>query len=114
MSEKNKQENDTLLIYNRIKFHYGLKTNTELSKFLGITPAAITNSIDRNSINWENIFTKCKNINLNWLVYGEGEMFQNSDDILPKSYEKTLEKLTNYIELLERENEKLKEESKTK
>jgi len=117
MKENNSNNNknvDKSFILNEIKLYYKFKTDAEFSEFLGVGQQTISNWRNRNTFDIDLIYTKCVNINANWLLTGEGEMFQNSDDILPKSYEKTLEKLTNYIELLERENEKLKEESKRK
>lgn len=105
---------DKALILNKIKFQYGFKNDVEFASFLGISPQTVSSWYQRNTFNLELIYAKCVGINANWLLSGEGEMFQNSDEILSKSCEKTIEKLTNYIEILERENEKLKEESKTK
>lgn len=112
MKENNSNNNknvDKSFILNEIKLYYKFKTDAEFSEFLGVGQQTISNWRNRNTFDIDLIYTKCVNINANWLLTGEGEMFQNSDDILPKSYEKTLEKLTNYIEILERENEKLKE-----
>lgn len=98
---------------NEIKLYYKFKTDAEFADFLGIGQQTISNWRNRNTFDLELIYTKCVNINANWLLSGEGEMFQNSEEILPKSIDKMIEKLTNYIEILEREIEKLKEELKT-
>lgn len=70
-------KNDKTLILNRIKLVMGFKTDKELAKFLDITPQALSNSIKRNSIDLENVLSKCELINLNWLFTGNGEMFRN-------------------------------------
>ena len=53
-----------------------------------------------------------KNISIEWLLTGEGEMLQNFSENIPKTSEKNIEKLTNYIEKLEKENKDLKNEIK--
>lgn len=63
------------IILNRIKNAYNLKIDTQLSNFLGVKQSTISTWKARNSLNWELIFSKCENINLNWLLTGDGEMF---------------------------------------
>ncbi|MDR0207055.1 MAG: helix-turn-helix domain containing protein [Bacteroidales bacterium] len=70
-------ESDKTLILNRIKQVMGLKTDKELAQFLEITPQTLSNNIKRNSIDLENVLSKCELINLNWLFTGSGEMFRN-------------------------------------
>jgi hypothetical protein len=65
------------LIYSRIKLYYNLRTDAELAVFLGITAQAISNSIARNSPNWNNIITKCEDVDLNWLLGNSNEMLRN-------------------------------------
>jgi len=71
---KKDKKNATELIYSRIKSHYALSTDAELANFLGISAQGISNSIARNSPNWNNIITKCEDVNLNWLKTGTGEV----------------------------------------
>lgn len=66
MKKKDKKKSIEL-IYNEIKLHYGLQTDAELASFLGITAAGVSNSIARNAINWNNIFTKCEDMDFNYL-----------------------------------------------
>lgn len=113
-NSNNSKKVDKSFILNEIKLYYKFKTDAEFSDFLGVGQQTISNWRNRNTFDIDLIYTKCVNINANWLLSGEGEMFQNSDEILSKSCEKTIEKLTNYIEILERENENLKEKLKTK
>lgn len=47
-----------------------------LASHLGIKPNTISAWKKRNSINYELIFTKCANIRKDWLLTGEGEMFE--------------------------------------
>jgi hypothetical protein len=68
----------TELVYSRIKYYYDLKTDTELATFLGITSQAISNSVNRNTPNWNNIITKCEDLSVDWLLTGKGEVLRNS------------------------------------
>lgn len=61
------------VILDRIKQVYNLAGNSELSRFLGVAPNTITNWYNRNSIDYDTIFTKCENVNLEWLITGKGE-----------------------------------------
>lgn len=59
---------DIDLVYKKIKLHYGLKTNSDLANFLGVKPQAISNSLERNQINWNNIITKCEDMSIDELL----------------------------------------------
>lgn len=59
---------DIELVYNKIKYHYKLKNNSELANFLGVKPQAISNSLERNQINWNNIITKCEELSIDELL----------------------------------------------
>ena len=72
------ENNDKSLILSRIKFAYRFKKDIELAGFLGVSPNTITTWKGRNSIDFELIFAKCENLNYDWLLTGEGEMFRNS------------------------------------
>lgn len=104
------KKNDTRLIYSRIKLAYDIKTDRELAVFLGITPQVIPTSILRGTVQWDKIFQKCEYLSIDWLITGEGKMFQNSSEKSANSSEKCIEKMTNYIEMLEKENKKLNKE----
>lgn len=65
-------QKDKRLILNRIKSHYGLKSDVALADFLGIKPTTLSNWHTRNSINLELIFTKCEDLNANWILTGNG------------------------------------------
>jgi len=66
--------NDKSLILNEIKFHYGFKNDYQFAEFLDIKPSTLANWHKRNTFDLEKIFSKCENINANWLLSGEGEM----------------------------------------
>ena len=71
-------ETDKRLIFNRIKLAMGFNKDAELANFLGVTPQTLSNHAKRNSVDWDVLLSKCELINLNWLLYGEGEMLKNS------------------------------------
>lgn len=58
----------------RIKICQGLKTDAELARFLGISPATLSNWKSRDSIDYDLVFSKCENTNLDWLLTGRGDM----------------------------------------
>lgn len=68
---------DSNLILNNLKIAIGVRTDNDLWKYLGISQSTGATWRSRNSINLEEIIAKCDNINLNWLLRGEGEMMQN-------------------------------------
>ena len=65
------------LILNRIMEVKGFQKPAELARFLEIKQNVLSHWYhNRNKINFDIIFTKCEDINLNWLIYGEGEIFK--------------------------------------
>lgn len=64
-------------ILERFKLITNTKTDTELANLLGIKQSTISVWKMRNSIDYELIFTKCNNLNINlhWLLTGEGEPY---------------------------------------
>jgi hypothetical protein len=76
---------DSRLIYKRIKLAYGIKTDTKLAEFMGVKQSTIATNYSRNSVNWEDIISKCDNLSLDWLMTGFGEMFRNSSENIPNN-----------------------------
>lgn len=69
---------DKSLILNEIKLHYNIKSDADFAKFLGIKPQVLSNWKARNSIDYDLIYTKCVEIDANWLLTGEGNMLKKS------------------------------------
>lgn len=65
---------DKPLVLDRIKEYYKLKGNAELARFLGVAPNTITNWYGRKTFDIDVIYTKCVDIDMNWLLTGEGSM----------------------------------------
>lgn len=61
------------IILDRIKVHYNFQSNAELARFLGIAPTTLSSWYSRNSIDYDLIFAKCEDINLEWLIRGKKE-----------------------------------------
>ena len=60
------------LIISKLKDHYNFKSNVELASFLGITTGTLSGWAGSRGIgNWELIFEKCSDINLNWLIFND-------------------------------------------
>jgi len=60
-------------ILDKIKEFYGLKSNKALSEFLGVTRQTISNWYSRNTIDYDIVLTKCKDVDLHWLLLGTTE-----------------------------------------
>lgn len=71
-------------ILNKIKLFYGFKKDSELARYLGISPQTFSNWKKRNSYDSLLIHTKCPEINLEWLLTYEGPMLKSP--ILDKDY----------------------------
>ena len=63
---------DKPAILNRIKEHYSLKGNTDLARFLGVAPNTITNWYGRGTFDIDVVYTKCVDMDMNWLLTGKG------------------------------------------
>ena len=77
MSSKTSHNANILL--DRLKVAYNFKSDSQLSKFLGVKPNTISTWRERNSINFKLILAKCDDLNLNWLFTGEGPMFREEE-----------------------------------
>ncbi len=78
-----KKEFSKGVILDRVKDYYNLKTNSELADFMGVSKSTISNWYARNSIDYDILFTRCTDANLNWLITGEqnpvNESVKNED-----------------------------------
>jgi len=92
-------------VLDRIKLFYGLKGNADLSRFLGVAPNTITNWYGRRSFDIDVIYTKCVDVNLDWLLTGRGEMFRSELSSIQRNDNQEL--LIEKIEKLEEEKERL-------
>ena len=93
-------------VIERLCSYYQLDKKKDLADKLGVKPSVISNWITRNTIDWSIIFTKCEDINLNWVVYGQGHMKRLSNSENP-AYKDLFEKQKEEIKELNREIGKL-------
>lgn len=61
-------------ILNRIKKHYDIHSNADLARFLDVAPTTIASWYSRDSINYDLIFAKCEQTDLNWLIRGSSKI----------------------------------------
>lgn len=87
---------DKELILNRIKLHYNFKTDLKLAQFLGLKPTTLANWNKRGSIDFDRIFTKCEDLNPNWIVFGIGSPHQNYLNLKEKEPSQVQERESGY------------------
>ncbi|MCH2451513.1 MAG: helix-turn-helix domain containing protein [Gracilimonas sp.] len=66
----NKPQNANFIL-DRLKKAYGLKYDTEIADFLGKDPSTISTWRRRGTVDYTTIFSKCHDINANYIIYGE-------------------------------------------
>jgi len=87
----------------------GIK-NSEVYAITGISNGILSQNGGLSEDSLLKFLSFYKNISIDWLLTGEGDMLQNSSEKSTNSSEKCIEKMTNYIEMLEKENKKLNKE----
>jgi phage repressor protein C with HTH and peptisase S24 domain len=63
-------------ILKTIKDHYNFNSDAEFARFLDIKPQVLSNWYARNTFDYEILYTKCVDLNLDWLFTGEGDMLK--------------------------------------
>lgn len=66
---------DSTGIILRAKKAWGIDSDFQFARILGISKATLSNWKKRNSIDYGLLFSKCKHINPSYLLYEDGEMF---------------------------------------
>ncbi|MBP1639752.1 MAG: hypothetical protein H6Q17_1335 [Bacteroidetes bacterium] len=102
------------LILNRIKEHYNFKSDAEFARFLKISPQVLANWHRRNSFDYDVLYTRCEDIDPNWLFSGKEPMlkdrdtdFDNSSDSLIHKLEESREKLIEMDRAIQEEVDRL-------
>jgi phage repressor protein C with HTH and peptisase S24 domain len=65
--------------------YYGLNKKVSFAENIGISPQTLSNWKSRNTFDAELIYTKCENINSEWLLTGKGVMLKENGNILKES-----------------------------
>ena len=73
---------DKSRIMERIKKQYGFKTNMQLAAFLGVSPQTISGWIKRNSIDYDLVFSKCRDMSVDFMVWGRKYQEPNQEQRL--------------------------------
>lgn len=74
-------------ILGRLKQHYGFITNAQLANRLNVAPNTISGWIKRNSIDYDLIFSKCDDIDMNWLLLGKIPNHEQANEIDDDEFE---------------------------
>lgn len=70
---------DKTQVLDRIKEAYSIKSNAKLAAFLGIAPTTLSSWYSRCTFDLDLLYEKCVDINLSWLLTGEGSMLRNEE-----------------------------------
>lgn len=106
-------------VLNRIKEHFGFKSNAKLAAFLGIAPTTLSSWYSRDTFDIDIIYSKCVDLNLDWLLTGRGTVLLSQPQTLQAEVPNdstfvnrlfdTIEKKDLKIEELLKENARLEE-----
>ena len=67
----------------RLKTAMNIQSDNTLAKALGVTKGTLSNWKARNTIDFDLVFSKCKQINIDWLLTGTGSMLKTACDDTP-------------------------------
>lgn len=77
-------------ILKEIKSHYGFVKDTDFAHFLGISPQVLSNWYTRNTFDYDILYTKCVDVNIDWIFTGVGEMLKSKGNEILKYDDKLL------------------------
>lgn len=110
------------LIIERLFIVFKVDSHAALARALGVSATTLSNWKKRETIDYDLIFTKCEDINLNWLLLGKGPMalgigdpiykdikepYEPKDYIIRSQFE-TINIQKRYIDLLENDLRRLR------
>ena len=64
--------------------HYSNGNKAQFASLLGISPQGLSTWIKRESFDIELVFSKCEGLSAQWLLTGDGEMFENNNQTKSK------------------------------
>jgi len=71
---------DKKLMLNDLQSHFNFKKDTEFADFLGISGQLLSKWKSRNTYDVELLYTKCTDVNPEWLLTGEGSMLKKEQE----------------------------------
>ena len=71
---------DKALILSKIKSHYNFEKDADFARFLEIKPQTLSSWYSRNTFDIELLYSKCVELNPEWLLTGEGEMLKSDNN----------------------------------
>ena len=74
--------------------HYSNGNKAQFANLLGITPQGLSTWIKRDSFDIELVFAKCEGISAQWLLSGNGDMLENTNQTNSDFFSKNNEKKT--------------------
>ncbi len=77
-------ETNKKMILEELKNYYNFNNDTEFAKFLNIPTQTLSSWEKENYFDLELVYSKCKGVNLYWLITGEGDV------VLDDSYSKLI------------------------
>ncbi len=83
-------------ILERVKTAMSFTTDKDLAAFLGVSKSTLSNWVKRDSLDFELVFSKCEQLNADWLLTGKGEMLKVNKDVVSEppmeAYDPTVKK----------------------
>lgn len=64
-------------VLNRLKEAHNIQKDTDLATLLGISKSTLSNWVSRDTIDYDKVFSKCEQINIDWLLTGRGSMLKS-------------------------------------
>ena len=60
--------------------HYTNGNKAKFAAMIGITPQLVSNWLSRSTFDAELLYKGCKNVSVDWLLSGEGDMIKQTDN----------------------------------
>lgn len=107
---------DKSQIISELMSHYKFKKYSEFADFLEVKPQVLSNWVSRKTFDIEIVYTKCVDINPDWLLSGKGEMLRNSNQnsqlVATEKENEDITFLKQHIRLLNKQFEEIKGDEK--
>lgn len=93
------------ILFARIKQVYGLKSDADLARHLGLNPSTIAMHKNRGKTDYERIIRRCADADLNWIFRGMGvgeatDVAYGADPDLKRSISESVDHLRRLVDRL--------------